>query len=67
MINPTIVSQTASFGGTTFGNILLGGGVGFIVDAASGANYTYPSEVRLDMAPVVKPGIATVAFDQPGS
>ena len=62
-----IVSQTASFGGTTFGNILLGGGVGFIVDAASGANYTYPSKVRLDMAPVVKSSIAAMASDQPGS
>ncbi len=61
------VSQTASFGGATFGNILLGGGVGFIVDAASGANYSYPSEVRLDMAPVVKPSIAVVASAQPGS
>ena len=61
------ISQTASFGGATFGNLLLGGGVGFIVDAASGANYSYPAEVKLDMAPVVKPNIATVAYAQPGS
>jgi len=33
----------AHFGGATFGNIVLGGGVGAIVDAASGANYYYDS------------------------
>ena len=60
------VLQTASFGGATFGNILLGGGVGFIVDAASGANYSYPSEVRLDMAPVVNPSLAAVTSARPG-
>ena len=62
-----IVSQTASFGGATFGNLLLGGGVGFIVDAASGANYSYPSEVKLDMAPVLKPSVAAVVSAQLGS
>lgn len=61
------ISQTASFGGVTFGNILLGGAVGFIVDAASGANYSYPSELRLDMAPVVKPSDAVATAAQPGS
>ena len=46
-----VVSRSSSFGGATFGNILLGGGVGIIVDAASGANYTYPSEIHVAMAP----------------
>src|SRR4051812_19743980 len=38
-------SQVAvsKFGGATFGNLVLGGGVGAIVDAASGANYYYDS------------------------
>jgi hypothetical protein len=38
-------SQVAvsNFGGATFGNVILGGGVGAIVDAASGANYYYNS------------------------
>lgn len=36
------VSQTPHFVGTTFGNIILGGGIGAIVDAASGANYIPP-------------------------
>lgn len=38
-------SQVAvsKFGGATFGNIVAGGGVGALVDAASGANYYYDS------------------------
>jgi hypothetical protein len=38
-------SQVAvsKFGGATFGNIVLGGGIGAVVDAASGANYYYDS------------------------
>ncbi len=39
------------FNGATFFNILLGGIPGVIVDAASGANMTYPPEVRLGLAP----------------
>jgi len=44
------VSRSPSFGGATFGNILAGGVVGVVVDAASGANYSYPAEVHLGMA-----------------
>ncbi len=38
-------SQVAvsKFGGATFGNIVAGGGIGALVDAASGANYYYDS------------------------
>lgn len=39
------------FNGATFFNILLGGVVGMTVDLASGANNTYPPQVRLGMAP----------------
>lgn len=39
------------FNGATFFNILLGGIPGMVVDAASGANMTYPPEVRLGLAP----------------
>jgi hypothetical protein len=44
-------SQVAvsKFGGATFGNILLGGGVGAIVDAASGANYYYDSPLTVPL------------------
>ena len=39
------------FNGATFFNILLGGIVGMTVDIASGANNTYPPEVRVGLAP----------------
>jgi hypothetical protein len=45
------VTESPKFQGTTFGNIIAGGIVGVIVDAASGANFEYPSEVKITMAP----------------
>ena len=54
------VSRSPSFGGATFGNIIAGGVVGVVVDAASGANYTYPSEIHVSLAPV-QPAPAMVA------
>ena len=44
------VSHAPSFSGATFGNIIAGGVVGVIVNAASGANYSYPDDIRMDMA-----------------
>jgi hypothetical protein len=49
------VEQSPKFVATTFGNILLGGLVGVVVDAASGANFDYPAEVRLELAPLDSP------------
>jgi hypothetical protein len=46
------ISKSPSFGGATFGNIVAGGPIGAIVDAASRANYTYTSEMHVSMAPV---------------
>lgn len=43
--------QTPKFVGTTFANLLVGGAVGFIVDASTGANYVYPNQVKIDLAP----------------
>ncbi len=40
-----------TFQGATLGNILIGGGVGIIVDAVSGAAQKYPDEVILWMEP----------------
>ena len=37
--------------GATFGNIILGGGIGVFVDAASGAAQQYPDEVIIWMEP----------------
>ena len=44
-------SQVAvsKFGGATFGNIVAGGGIGAIVDAASGANYYYDSPITVPL------------------
>jgi hypothetical protein len=44
-------SQVAvsKFGGATFGNIVLGGGVGAIVDASTGANYYYDSPLTIPL------------------
>ncbi len=41
------------FIGTTFYNFIIGGGVGFIVDAASGANFKYPSEINVPLTPAI--------------
>ena len=47
----TTVSLEEYFAGATMGNILLGGGVGIIVDAASGAAQKYPTEISIWMPP----------------
>lgn len=41
----------ASFTGYTVGNILIGGGIGAVVDMATGANSEYPGEVKLYLLP----------------
>ena len=41
-----------TFQGATLGNILLGGGIGLIVDAASGAAQEYPNSVKFVMEPL---------------
>jgi hypothetical protein len=33
------------------GNIVAGGLIGAVVDAASGANFEYPGEAKVNMAP----------------
>lgn len=40
------------FAGATLGNFLIGGPVGVVVDAASGAAQEYPSEISIWMEPV---------------
>ena len=37
------------FNGATVGNVLAGGLIGVGIDAASGANYTYPDEIDVPM------------------
>lgn len=43
------------FAGATLGNVILGGGVGVIVDAASGAAQEYPDEITVWMEPKTWP------------
>ncbi len=65
-VNQTVESK---FNGATFGNILAGGVIGVVVDASTGANYTYPELVTVSLtnevapvaaAPVVAPAAAPV-------
>ena len=45
------IQQPPRFNGITFGNIVLGGPVGVVVDAADGANFAYPAEIHMKLAP----------------
>ncbi len=38
--------------GATFGNIILGGGIGWAVDSASGADNKYDSPINITLVPV---------------
>jgi len=49
----TSVNYSSSFNGMTFGNIILGGAVGAVVDASTGANYNYPKEVTMALPEAV--------------
>jgi len=54
------VSTDETFVKASLGNIILGGGIGFLVDAASGAAQEYPVDVKVPMRPVeVKEVIAS--------
>jgi hypothetical protein len=49
---PTYVLIQSKLGGSTFGNILLGGGVGAIVDGTNGSsNRLYPRPLIVQLAP----------------
>ena len=45
------VTKSPRFSGATFGNLLVGGAVGVVIDAASGANYAYPDTIELALIP----------------
>lgn len=46
-----VVSVSEDVSGATFGNIILGGGIGIFVDAASGAAQKYPDKIVMWMKP----------------
>ena len=49
---PTYILIQSKLGGASFGNILLGGGVGAIVDGSNGAsNRLYPNPLNIKLAP----------------
>lgn len=41
--------------GATVGNIILGGGIGWIIDSASGADNKYTSPVNITLVPLTEP------------
>ena len=49
--NATYVNNSDA-AGATFGNIILGGGIGWAIDSASGADNKYTSPVNITLAPV---------------
>ena len=59
------VTKPPSFSGATFGNIIAGGVIGVVVDAASGANYEYPSDIRLELAAETPPALPPLALQSP--
>lgn len=53
--------------GAVWGNILLGGGIGYIVDRNTGAGFDYPPSIVVTVRQIVKPPMAasTPADDVP--
>ena len=49
--NKALLMVEEAVAGATFGNILLGGGIGIIVDAISGAAQQYPDQIIVWMEP----------------
>jgi hypothetical protein len=52
--------------GATFGNIILGGGIGWIVDSATGSDNKYDSPVNITLVPV-QPGQAETPVSLPST
>jgi len=56
------VNLESGYGVGTFGNIILGGGIGWAIDSASGADNKYPSSANVQFVPV-----STVATAAPAA
>jgi len=67
----TAMTVDSKFNGATFGNILAGGVIGVVVDSSTGANYSYPDKVTVELAgtasatPVATTTIAPAATTTP--
>lgn len=46
------VNLESGYGAGTFGNIILGGGIGWATDSATGADNKYPSSASVQFLPV---------------
>jgi hypothetical protein len=46
------VNLESGYGAGTFGNIILGGGIGWAIDSATGADNKYPSSAQINFIPV---------------
>ena len=46
------VNLESGYGAGTFGNIILGGGIGWAIDSATGADNKYPSTANVQFVPV---------------
>jgi hypothetical protein len=57
-------THSPKFVDTTFGNILLGGLVGVVVDASTGANYTHADKFEITLNPI---GAAPPAASPPAA
>lgn len=58
------ITRSPRFQGTTFGNIILGGVAGAVVDASTGADYEYPGQIDIALAPA-GPSIAAIPYATP--
>ncbi|MES2161397.1 MAG: hypothetical protein V4476_09605 [Pseudomonadota bacterium] len=45
--------------GAVWGNILIGGGIGYFVDRSTGAGFNYPSNIVVTVRPLATPAMAT--------
>ena len=64
---PTYVLIQSKLGGSAFGNVLLGGGVGAVVDGTNGAsNRLYPRPLIVRLAPAGS-GEGAVLLDDEGN
>lgn len=61
---PITVTDSAHLVGTTLGNVLAGGLVGFVVDAADGADDAYQPEVHLALDPATEAATEGAASPQ---
>ena len=53
--------------GATFGNIILGGGIGWAIDSASGADNKYDGVVNVTLVPVGAEGAAPPPPSKPAT